>query len=314
MLFNTTTTTSMSISYSEAVDRLQQVAQQLATRLECVRVQLDGDALGRTSAKDVYGDKTLPPFDNSAMDGFAVTSSSTLTASEEEPVRFKVLGSIAAGDDPPTYDLQDQSNLDSSCFIINTGAPFPLPSTSEPSLPGPSSCTPHFDACLRKEDAILSPDGSHVECLRPVRARMHRRSAGEDFRPGTQLLRRGDRITAERVAALASNGIETLEVLRHPKVAVLSTGKELEPLDAHVKAAAHIHDSNSHYIVSALRQWGYNKDHNIHRLGKSLGDDPMEFRRAIQKCIDGQYDVLITTGGVSKGQHDYIKGESLHTS
>jgi len=309
----------MTIPYAEAVARLEQVALQLAERLSKTsparsnRVELES-AVGRISGADVYGDKTIPPFDNSAMDGFAVTASSTATASEEKPVRLHVLGSIAAGDHPPSYSLAS-TNKD-TCFIINTGAPFPIPETESGNdhsptnrpTPGPGerASPPLFDACMRKEDARLAQNGSYVECLRPVEARVHRRLAGEDFKPCAQLLRRGDVITAERIAVLASHGVAALDVLARPTIAVLSTGKELEPLGVKSKPPAHIYDSNSHYITSALRQWGLGHD-NIRRITQSLGDEPQEFAHAVEASIASQVDVLLTTGGVSKGQHDYIE-------
>lgn len=386
----------MSISYAEALIRLQRVAEQLqlqrsasaATRSghECLELE---DTVGHISAADIWGDKTLPPFDNSAMDGYAVTSASTRGATREKPVRLRVLGSIAAGDPPPRYSCScccmanrdrgknvrraaarnataedaacdDSPPLDSACYIINTGAPFPVRSMpiydnsrgygftgSKGSPSGTCGCAASlFDACLRKENARLAKDedGTYIECFADVRPRMHRRLAGEDFEPGTKLLSYGDAITAEKIAALASHGIAKLDIVPLPSIAVLSTGKELEPLalTAHARAdvdnnseartkvkegkarrlreslidEGHIYDSNSYYIASALRQWGYggSSGKGIKRLGRSTDDDPEDFRRAVSSCMGtngkSQYDILITTGGVSMGQHDYVAGVS----
>lgn len=323
----------MSISYTEALSLIESTASQLRPRLFPVLLPLDS-SLGSTSAQDVFGYKTLPPLDNSAMDGFAVTSRETLTASIDNPVILEIVGSIAAGDHPPFYD-EENTPPSMTCFHINTGAPFPLPPSisTAASSPAAGSRTIHdaqkrYDACLRKEDAILSPDGRYCTLIKPVQARQHRRKAGEDFPPGgTQILSSGEIVTPEKIAALSCHGIAHVSTVQQPKIAVLSTGKELEQVHqysrstggglninaiiSHGKARgerslppSRIYDSNSHYVLAALKAWGY-KD--ITRL-ESLGDNPEEYRRTIGRCLDEQFDVLISTGGVSKGQHDYIKG------
>lgn len=324
----------MSISYTEALSLIESTASLLRPRLFPVLLPLDS-SLGSTSAQDVFGYKTLPPLDNSAMDGFAVTSRETLTASVDNPVILEIIGSIAAGDHPPFYDDDIDENIPPSmtCFHINTGAPFPLPSSTSAASSSAASTTIHdvqkrYDACLRKEDAKLSPDGRYCTLIKPVQARQHRRKAGEDFaQGGTQILSSGDIVTPEKIAALSCHGIAYVSSVQQPKIAVLSTGKELEQVQQYSRSAegdvdingtishgkahgepsmppSHIYDSNSHYILAALKEWGYT---DITRL-ENLGDNPEEYRRTVVRCSDEQFDVLISTGGVSKGQHDYIKG------
>lgn len=300
----------MPVSYAEALSHIEHVASQLRSVLLSTPVTQDLDSsLGSTSSEDVYGQKTLPPLDNSAMDGYAVSSIDTVNASAETPVRLEILGSIAAGDHPPTFDFHTSSE---TCFIINTGAPFPLPSSST-CLEGSQNEGTRFDACLRKEDAHPSKCGKYVDLIKPVKTMQHRRKAGEDYKPGTKLLSSGDIITPERIAALSSHGFSHLKTIRQPRIAVLSTGKELEQVsslnerngESSIKTPpSHIYDSNSHYILAALKTWGYE---DVTRL-TSLGDNPEEFEKTIHTASERRYDVLISTGGVSKGQHDYIEG------
>lgn len=294
----------MSVSYEEALSHIRNVAATLNSQLLINPVNLPlPQSLGSISTQDVTSNRTLPPLDNSAMDGFAVTSSETLHASHQNPIRLKILGSIAAGDHPISYDENTTPAL--SCFYINTGAPFPLPSQWQ-QQDDAFHYEPRFDACLRKEDASISQDGKYVELHKPVNKRQHRRKAGEDFLPGMKIISKYDKITPERIAALSYHGISCIDTIPQPKIAILSTGKELEQLDAfppNKPPPSHIYDSNSYYLLAALYQWGFT---NVERL-ESLGDDPADFKKTVEECAKRDFELLITTGGVSKGQHDYIE-------
>lgn len=319
-----------SISYEDALRSVLEVAEQVRQGLtlssEAVATE---DALGRYSTEDVFTSGYLPAFDNSAMDGFAVCSSSTRSASKEHPVRMHVLGSVAAGDPPPTF----QGSLDACgshtplCYRINTGAPFPIHDAEtadahqegrhrllEDGLDGkngfPLLC---FDACARVEIVNILDD-QRIEVMEPIKRNQHRRRAGEDFRPRQRLLSRGQRIRSGNIAALCANGISTLNVQRNLRIAILNTGKELQQVQ-HAPASSHhrkpdqlrlgqIYNTNGPYISAALREAGFPDVHNL----MSVGDEPSQFQEAISKRVLGDYDVLITTGGVSKGEHDYVKG------
>jgi molybdopterin molybdotransferase len=282
------------LSYDEALAVLQEAAEfaQQALRIDSLPLYATS---GQISAKDVYSTRFLPPFDNSAMDGFAVSSEDTLSASEESPVRLSILGSIAAGDTPPIYTSEEHK-----CYRINTGAPFPVSST--PHLPR------LFDACARIE-IVHFLDAHTIELREPVKINQHRRSAGEDFQPGMALLKKGQRISPEDIAVLASNGISHVKIVQQPRIAILTTGKELKSLEDQDGrpeiSGGQIFNSNGYYLRAALEQWGYSKV----TLLDPVGDDPRIFQDRIREEILADYDVLITTGGVSKGEHDYVKSE-----
>lgn len=255
-------------------------------------------ALGCVTAENVYSKSRMPPYDNSAMDGFAVSSVDVHTASERHPITLRMLASIAAGDIPPPIDAVQE--VEATCYRINTGAPFP--------------CNARYDACVPMERIrILERDQIAVE--KPTRASQHRRLAGEDFDIDHQLVQKNTRVTPGHIAVLAAAGIFSLRVRRHLRIAILSTGKELQspPKEDHHgdeisrrgTCAGQIWNSNGPYLRAALLDAGFRDV----ALLKNVGDDPKEYIRRIESEVITSFDVLLTTGGVSKGEYDYVERE-----
>lgn len=290
----------MVISYAQALARISTVVAELelAGCRKPVTVTIE-EALGRTSAQEIVGERTLPPYDNSAMDGFVCSSHETMEADPARPVRLQILGSIAAGDEPPLFN---QDTPPRSCYLINTGAPFPHPADI---LNADKDVPRRFDACARKEDTIMLGDGC-VDVLRPISSLKHRRKAGEDYLPGTRLMQNGQKITPEVISALASHGITHVKTVPFCRIAVLATGKELEGPGTSPKTIprAHIFDSNSLYTRAALFSWGFA---DVRRFS-SVGDNASDYGNLVKDELLGHYDLLISSGGVSKGQHDYVEG------
>jgi molybdopterin molybdotransferase len=133
----------MAITYGEALDKLQKVAKQYSDEHEgCVESLPLMEALRRVAAKDHNSPASTPPFDTSAMDGYAISSRATINASAHAPITFVVMGSIAAGDDPITVPNEPVNGV-FPCVEIMTGARFPKSSSETP-----------FDACVKIEDTI----------------------------------------------------------------------------------------------------------------------------------------------------------------
>lgn len=238
------------------------------------------------------------------MDGYAVSHEETTSASCDKPVQLRIVGSIAAGDLPPTYpSVHAVPAL--SCWRINTGAPFPRIIGSRD---GDGEAR-HYDACARVEIVRMIQDRpGYIELTEPVHASQHRRLAGEDFQPDMVILDAQEIVGPGQIAALTSNGIKKLRVYSKPKIAVLTTGKEVAnpSSDEHSRGDiqdGRIHNSNGPYIEAALKDSGYSDVTWI----ANVGDDPDDFKIAVRD-VRSDYDVLITTGGVSKGQHDYVRG------
>ncbi|GAA4821287.1 gephyrin-like molybdotransferase Glp [Nocardioides caeni] len=230
------------------------------------------DALGRVLAEDVAAALSVPPFDHAAMDGFAVRAADVATASDAAPVVLPVAAAVAAGDE--LVDLPD-----GAAIRIMTGAPVP---------PGADLVVPFewTDAGDPVTIGRSAPPGRHI------------RRAGEDVAAGEVALGAGTRLGPGSLGLLTSVGASEVVVRARPRVAILSTGAEL--VDGHVP------DSNSITLASAARGAGADPV-----VRGPVSDDPAAFRaRLLAAAADS--DLVVTTGGVSAGDHDVVKAVLRH--
>jgi molybdopterin molybdotransferase len=252
--------------------------------LAAEEVGLD-EALGRVLAADLVSDTTLPPWDNSAMDGFAVRAAD-VAAADDAPVRLRVIGESAAG------ALPQGSVEPGTAMRILTGAP--VPSGADAVVPLEQTDAPMGMAELPAQVAIE----------RAVTAGAHIRRSGTDLRAGQPLLARGTSLTSATLAAAAAGGHGTLSVYRRARVAVLATGDELAPAGAPL-GPAQIPDSNSVGVAAAAREAGA----DVMSLGIAR-DDIGSVRDALERGR-AWADVIVASGGVSVGAHDVVKDAFL---
>ncbi len=232
------------------------------------------DALNLALAEPVVAGLDLPPFTNSAMDGFAVRSADLRTASETQPVRLAVIGRLLAGE---TGALASASN---SAVRIMTGAPLP------------DTC----DAVIPFEE-IEQSGADEIVARQPVMPGQNVRPRGEDVRAGDRLMLPGEPLTSARIGLLAALGIERVAVHPPPRVAILSTGDELA---AGPLSPGRIHDSNGPMLAALVRQAG-GEVTGISRVG----DDLPALRTWLAGI--GEVDLIISSGGISAGDSDYIR-------
>lgn len=247
----------------------------LAAPLEPVQVPI-GAAAGHVLARDVRTDAPLPPWDNSAMDGYAVRAADVAGAGPAGPVVLRVVADLPAGSaDAPVVGPGEAAR-------IMTGAPVP----------------PGADAVVPVEDT----DGGTgvVEVRSPARPGAHVRRAGEDARAGDVVLAAGALLAERRVGAVAAAGAGAVTVHRRPRVLVLATGSELvapgEP-----RARGQIPDSNSFLLATAVADAGC----EVLRL-RPVPDDAALLRGVLAEHEAG-VDAVITAGGVSVGAYDVVK-------
>lgn len=224
----------------------------------------------RILSQPIVASRVLPPWDNSAMDGYALRAADVVVGSPL-PVR----GVIAAGH-PAVEPL-----LPGTCLRIMTGAPLPAGA----------------DAVIMREEAEEA-DGS-VRFRSPARPGQHIRRAGEDLRLGDPLLAPGTPLGAGEIGVLAAIGRTLVEVHRRPQVTVLSTGDELVPADC-PPGPGQITNSNSHALAAQIREAGGEP-----RLLPIVKDDPQVMRAAFREAL--RADVVVSSGGVSVGQFDYVR-------
>ena len=235
-----------------------------------VRVDLE-NALGRILAEDIHSPIDLPLWDNSAMDGYALRSADMGPAG----ARLKIAGCIAAGD-AARVELQP-----GQAMRIFTGAPLP----------------PGADSVIAQEDCEVEGDWLQVPV---VEHGSHVRRRGEELCAGDALLSAGKKLRAQDLGLMASVGLDRVSVYRPLRVCLLSSGDELrEPGES--LAPGQIYNANRFSVGALLRGWGI----EVHDYGV-LADTLAASRDALSLAAS-EWDVLITSGGVSVGDRDYLK-------
>jgi len=263
------TFTSGLISLQEARDKmLSQTAPLTQDETEWLPLT---ESAGRITASPVRSPVFVPPFDNSAMDGYAIRS----TDFSSDTV-FSVAGKAFAG---APFSGEWPAG---SCIRIMTGAPVPTGA----------------DAVVMQEEAEKIGDG--VRFTAHVEAGQNIRLIGDDIRQGQDVLAAGIRLGVAHLPLLASLGVEKVEVNRRLKVAVFSTGDELQPVGIPLQDGQ-IYDTNRFAVHLMLHQMGC----EVLDLG-IIRDDPAALRRAFQQADDFA-DLVISSGGVSVGEADYTK-------
>ena len=259
------------ISVDEALEIIGRSVQPLGS--ESLRIEDAGD---RTLTQDLHSSESIPPFDNSAMDGFALRSQDVISATTSQPVRLKIVDEIKAG------TVSKVKIEPGHASTIMTGAPMP----------------PGADAVIQIEKTNRI-DATTVEIGSSVVQNENVRFAGEDVAIGDLIFRAGHFLQPYDLGMLASVGLPRVEVHRQPKIALISTGDELltasEPL-----VPGKIRTSNNVMLGSLVRKFGFEAaDVGIAR------DTLVETRKKFLESFN--CDVIVSTGGVSMGEHDHVK-------
>ncbi|MGQ9667184.1 MAG: molybdopterin molybdotransferase MoeA [Anaerolineae bacterium] len=247
------------------------------------------EALERVLGEDIVSDMDIPPFQNSAMDGYAVRAEDVHGASPASPVRLRVIGDLAAGRAP------DIEVAPGTAVRIMTGAPIPAGADAvvrfEDTDEG-QALADNLHAGTRREEVLI---------LRPAAPHENVRDAGEDIRRGERVLTAGTILRPQEIGVLASLGHPTVRVHRKPRVAVLATGDELvditEPL-----GPGKIRNSNEYSNSALVLKYGGIPI----RLGIAR-DNPEDVRAKIRAGLDQHVDLFITSAGVSVGDYDVVK-------
>ncbi|XP_059811347.1 gephyrin isoform X9 [Hypanus sabinus] len=235
------------------------------------------DGMGRVLAQDVFAKDNLPPFPASVKDGYAVR------AADGPGDRF-IIGESQAGDQPT------QTVMPGQVMRVTTGAPIPCGA----------------DAVVQVEDTELireSDDGTEeleVRILTQARPGQDIRPIGHDIKRGECVLAKGTHMGPSEIGLLATVGVTEVEVHKFPVVAVMSTGNELlNPEDE--LTPGKIRDSNRSTLLATIQEHGY----PTINLG-IVGDNPDDLLNALNEGIS-RADIIITSGGVSMGEKDYLK-------
>jgi molybdopterin molybdotransferase len=256
------------------------------------------EALGLVLAEDVSSDIDLPPFDNSAMDGYAVRAADVAGSTLERPSALRVVGYVPAGSAPGPDDRVEPG----TAYRIMTGAPVP----------------PGADTVVRFEDTSDGRALDNPGRLPEVRAEPARiggevlifvgtgkgdnvRLSGEDVRAGVPVLRRGVTIRPAEIGVLAAVGKARVHVHRRPRVAILATGDELVDV-SRKPGPGQIRNSNNYAVAAQVTAWG--------GIALNLGvarDDVEHLTSRLNEALELRPDLVITSAGVSVGDYDIVK-------
>ncbi|MBI4825029.1 MAG: molybdopterin molybdotransferase MoeA [Nitrospirae bacterium] len=233
------------------------------------------ESLGRVLAEDIHSDCDLPAFDYSAMDGFAIRSSDSISAAKASGIKLKISGEFRAGGDTSSKVNKGEA------VKIMTGAPIPEGA----------------DAVVMVENT-KEADG-FVEVFEHIEAGDNIRLAGEDIRKGDLVLEKGSLIGPSHIGMLASMGIAIVNVSKRPKVAIVTTGDEVISIEEKMQPGK-IRNSNAYSLFTqVIASCGMPVNKGVAKDNKkSLSD-------ALKSCLE--CDIIVTSGGVSMGEYDYVK-------
>jgi molybdopterin molybdotransferase len=234
-------------------------------------------ALRRVAARKTASKINLPPFAQSAMDGFAVRAADVDEASEKSPVRLTRVGEVAAGDTGRLPDVRKGQTV-----RVFTGGRIPAGA----------------DAVVRQERTRSEGDG--VSFVEPVEPGHDIRAVGEELDKGTTLIEPGQRLDERHVGVLSMCGHAEVDVHRQPAITLLISGDEIVSPGIELRVGE-VYDANTPFLASWLRLRGYS---NVEVV--ALEDDRRAVKKALQNALE-QSDLVVSTGGVSVGDYDFFQ-------
>jgi len=259
------------VEIDEALDILADAASPLPTETVDLR-----EALHRVAAEAVASPVSLPPFSQSAMDGYALRAADTDEASGADPAHLQVVAEVPAGASDRLPEVES-----GEAVRVFTGARIP----------------PGADSVVRRERVEHSDGAIAVES--PVRKGANVRPVGEELEEGEALVDPGERLDERHRAALAMTGHSRVRVRRAPRIALLVSGDEIVPPSAD-RGPGEIYDANTPLLRGFFDRLGYD-DVSIEHLADDRTDVETALDRALDRC-----DLVVSTGGVSVGDYDFL--------
>jgi molybdopterin molybdotransferase len=251
-------------------DALQEIKQSATLRVVPQTIALS-NAAGRILAKDIVADIFVPPYDNSAMDGYALASGDW-----QADKAFTISQRVPAGQSA-------QPLVPGTCARIFTGANIPSGA----------------DTVIMQEDAKCVDD--HVAFAHPPKKGDNIRPKGQDMQAGQTVIKAGEKISPMHIGLLSSLGITNITVYKPLRVGILTTGDELIPAGETLKAGQ-IYNSNGPMLKALVTQAGHQVEQCLH-----AADSPEDTKAALKTLLQS-CDVILSSGGVSVGEEDHVKG------
>ena len=240
------------------------------------------NSLNRISAKNIFSPTNYPAGNNTAFDGYAVNSKETVSLSNKNKKKFKILKTIAAGDNPKIKNVKKYSSVE-----IMTGALIPK----------------HFDTVIPVEKINYYPNKKNpifIVIDKKISKNNHVRFAGSDYKKGEKIVSVGEIINSSHILAFKSLGVERIVVKKKPVVVFYSTGNEIS--EKTNIPDWKVRNSNSHYIKSLSKNLFF----DFIDGGILKDKDDKLFKKLINKNFKSKYDIVITNGAVSAGKFDFV--------
>jgi len=236
-------------------------------------------SINRINVLDIYSTVNYPAGTNAAFDGFAINSKDTNKLNKNNSENFKILKTISAGDNPRLNKLKKYETVE-----VMTGALIPK----------------GFDTIIPIEKIIFHSNNKHISIDNKIKKNQHIRYAGSDYKKNDLIVKKGTIIQPSHVLAFKTLGITMIKVKKVPNILFFSTGNEISNNKNIVNWK--VRNSNSHYIKSLSNNFLFN-----YIDGGILRDqDERLFKKQIEKSIKSKIDIIITSGAVSAGKHDFV--------
>ena len=236
-------------------------------------------SINRINVLDIYCSVNYPAGTNAAFDGFAINSKDTNKLNKDNSQNFKILKTISAGDNPKLNKVKKYETVE-----VMTGALIPK----------------IFDTIIPIEKIIFHPNSKYIIINKKTKKNQHIRYAGSDYKKKDLILKKGTIIQPSHILAFKTLGITKIKVKKKPNILFFSTGNEISNNKDIVNWK--VRNSNSHYIKSLSNNFLFNFiDGGILR-----DKDEKYFKKKIEKSIKSKIDIIITSGAVSAGKHDFV--------
>jgi len=267
------------ISYKKAISLISKNSITLPSK----KISIE-KALHKVCAKNILSASRYPSFNNSAFDGFALSSRETKGLNSKKTKKFRILKTIAAGDNPKINTYKKNSTVE-----IMTGALLPK----------------QFDTILPVEKVKYFPsikNPTHIILDKKIKKFEYVRFGGEDYKPGNIVLKKGEQIQANHLIALAALGIKEILVKKIPKIIFFGTGNEIVDYKKKNIPLWKVRNSNNLYFSA----FGKGLNLEIINGGVVKDNEPHKLKKALQKTMRSDIDLFVTSGAISAGKFDFI--------
>jgi len=267
------------ISYKKAINLIKKNSITLPSK----KISIE-KALYKVCAKNILSPSKYPSFNNSAFDGFALSSRETKGLNSKKTKKFRILKTIAAGDNPKINRYKKNSTVE-----IMTGALLPK----------------QFDTILPVEKVKYFPSKkkpTHIILDKKLKKFEYVRFGGEDYKTGNIVLKKGEQVQANHLIALAALGIKEILVRKVPKIIFFGTGNEIIDYRKRNIPLWKVRNSNNLYFSA------FGKDLNLEIIdgGVIKDNEPYKLKKALQKTMRSDIDLFVTSGAISAGKFDFI--------